>query len=299
MLTRIGSNYLGTYYFHIKDHQGNIRLVTSDAGSVVQTNYYDPYGETSYGPLTSNINHYSGKEWDSRLRAYDFGARMYMPSYSRFTTMDPLCEQDPGRSPYLYCAGNPVNLVDPDGKDFRKYKRFNTIHIYANYYAHDDLSYRSAEQGVNHWNNRKSDTYTDQSTGITYNIRYHLAVEERAIQNDDKPHDNMYEVNDTKVDNNSSNPAVGVTIGHKQIYVKNSVALKHPDGKTSSTPAHEIGHTLGMSDSPKGLMSERQDENRSDQLLDANIQEMMNSKAGGEMKTDFITRVYEKIKNLF
>ena len=54
-----------------------------------------------------------------------------------------------------------------------------------------------------------------------------------------------------------------------------------------------------MSDSPKGLMSERQDENRSDQLLDANIQEMMNSKAGGEMKTDFITRVYEKIKNLF
>lgn len=115
MLTRIGSNYLGTYYFHIKDHQGNIRLVTSDAGSVVQTNYYDPYGETSYGPLTSNINHYSGKEWDSRLRAYDFGARMYMPSYSRFTTMDPLCEQDPGRSPYLYCAGNPVNLVDPDG----------------------------------------------------------------------------------------------------------------------------------------------------------------------------------------
>ena len=52
-----------------------------------------------------------------KQKAYDFSARMYMPSYARFTTMDPLCEHDPGHSPYLYCAGNPVNLVDPDGRN--------------------------------------------------------------------------------------------------------------------------------------------------------------------------------------
>ena len=30
-------------------------------------------------------------------------------------TMDPLCEKYYHISPYAYCAGNPVNLVDPDG----------------------------------------------------------------------------------------------------------------------------------------------------------------------------------------
>ena len=29
--------------------------------------------------------------------------------------MDPLCEKYYSISPYAYCAGNPVNLVDPNG----------------------------------------------------------------------------------------------------------------------------------------------------------------------------------------
>ena len=29
--------------------------------------------------------------------------------------MDPLCEKYYSISPYAYCAGNPVNLVDPEG----------------------------------------------------------------------------------------------------------------------------------------------------------------------------------------
>ena len=31
--------------------------------------------------------------------------------------MDPLSEKYYHISPYAYCAGNPVNLVDPDGID--------------------------------------------------------------------------------------------------------------------------------------------------------------------------------------
>ena len=34
----------------------------------------------------------------------------------RFTTIDPLAEKYPSVSPYAYCNGNPVNLVDPDGE---------------------------------------------------------------------------------------------------------------------------------------------------------------------------------------
>ena len=33
-----------TYYFYLKDHQGNNRVVVSQSGSVEQTNHYYPYG---------------------------------------------------------------------------------------------------------------------------------------------------------------------------------------------------------------------------------------------------------------
>jgi len=46
------------------------------------------------------------------------GARMYSPSNMRWLTMDPLCEKYYSISPYAYCAGDPVNLVDPDGRIF-------------------------------------------------------------------------------------------------------------------------------------------------------------------------------------
>lgn len=35
----------------------------------------------------------------------------------RFTTMDPLAEKYYSISPYAFCAGNPVNLVDPEGQN--------------------------------------------------------------------------------------------------------------------------------------------------------------------------------------
>ena len=44
---------------------------------------------------------------------------MYNPVYARFTTMDPMAEKYYSISPYAYCAGNPINLVDPDGKIIR------------------------------------------------------------------------------------------------------------------------------------------------------------------------------------
>ncbi len=52
------------------------------------------------------------------LDLYDFHARQYDPATGLFTSMDPLCEKYYHISPYAYCAGNPVNAVGPDGKDW-------------------------------------------------------------------------------------------------------------------------------------------------------------------------------------
>lgn len=70
--------------------------------SIEKQYHYDPYGEVVYESSGNSVNlyKYSGKEWDANQKAYDFGARMHMPSYARFTTMDPLCEKYYSISPY-------------------------------------------------------------------------------------------------------------------------------------------------------------------------------------------------------
>lgn len=86
-------------------------------------NQYYPYGGP-WGDVSTNQGYqpfkYTGKELDRvhGLDWYDYGARMYDPAFCQFTQMDPLCEQYPHLSPYAYCAGNPVNAIDPDGMDW-------------------------------------------------------------------------------------------------------------------------------------------------------------------------------------
>ena len=65
-----------------------------------------------------NPYRFGGKERldEGGLDLYDFGARHYTPALPRWMTMDPLAEKYYGVSPYVYCAGNPVNLVDPEGE---------------------------------------------------------------------------------------------------------------------------------------------------------------------------------------
>ena len=45
----------------------------------------------------------------------DFGARLYSPRTATWLSVDPLAEKYYGIGPLTYCAGNPVNLVDPTG----------------------------------------------------------------------------------------------------------------------------------------------------------------------------------------
>ena len=114
-------HYIPSYHYQVRDHQGNIRVVVDEVGNLEQKNEYFAYG----GPWVSSTNQgfqpfkYNNKELDRMhgLDWYDYGARRYDPAFCMFTQMDPLAEKYPHLSPYAYCAGNPVNAIDPDGRD--------------------------------------------------------------------------------------------------------------------------------------------------------------------------------------
>ncbi len=112
------------FYYYNQDHLGNVREVVDASGAVKQvTNYYPfgaPYADTSAATNAEFQPYkYNGKELDLMhgLDTYDYGARQYNPILARWDRMDPLCEKYYSVSPYAYCGGNPVNAIDPNGKE--------------------------------------------------------------------------------------------------------------------------------------------------------------------------------------
>ena len=104
--------------YYITDHLGSVRAVTDAEGEVLDTFDYMPYGsEISSTSSTTTDFRFTGKERQSMVNnsIYDSFAR-FQNTYGRFMSIDPKAESFYHISPYTYCAGDPVNLVDPDGK---------------------------------------------------------------------------------------------------------------------------------------------------------------------------------------
>ena len=122
----------------ITDYRGSTRVVmtmdsTLTRSAIVQANSYYPSGalvtdvQTSVqlGATSGDVQtrKFLGKELDRMygLDWYDLGARRYDAAAATFWSMDPLCEKYYHINPYAYCAGDPVNRIDPDGKKPRFY----------------------------------------------------------------------------------------------------------------------------------------------------------------------------------
>ena len=109
----------GKYHYYLKDHQGNNRVVINQSGTVEEANHYYPFGGVFASSGNVQPYKYNGKELDAKkgLNWYDYGARHYDAALGRFTTVDSLAEKHYSESLYTYCYSNPINCIEPNGKD--------------------------------------------------------------------------------------------------------------------------------------------------------------------------------------
>jgi RHS repeat-associated protein len=113
------------FYYH-SDHLGSASYVTNGDGKVTQTLNYLPYGEDwvdlqyfDLMPAENNLGVYkfNGKEKDAESGYNYYGARYYDSEKISWISVDPMSDKYPNLSPYVYCANNPVKLIDPNGED--------------------------------------------------------------------------------------------------------------------------------------------------------------------------------------
>ena len=110
------------FVYYIKDHQGNVKTEINSNKSIKNKTSYFPSGlELDNSSFIEYA--YNGKEKieSHGFNMYDYGARFYDQTISRWHSMDPLAEKYYSISPYAYCANNPVKYVDPDGMDLYRY----------------------------------------------------------------------------------------------------------------------------------------------------------------------------------
>ncbi|MDE6522562.1 MAG: hypothetical protein K2L17_07080 [Muribaculaceae bacterium] len=111
-----------TFHYYTQDYLGNNRaVINGSTGAIEQTVAYYPYGgviaDLGTNQTSGQPYKYGCKELITAngLNEYDFGARQYYSAVPGFTRPDRMCEKYYWLSPYLYCANNPVNFVDPTG----------------------------------------------------------------------------------------------------------------------------------------------------------------------------------------
>ena len=116
-----------TPMLYVTDHLGSVRaVVNGTSGAVVETCDYYPFGGrwNDSAALTDAANRYryNSKEEQALFSTpySDYGARQYHATTGSWLSIDPLADKYYSISPYAFCANNPINFVDTDGKNWGK-----------------------------------------------------------------------------------------------------------------------------------------------------------------------------------
>ena len=274
--------------YHITDHPGSVRLVINDEGENIERNNYYPFGlRWNDGSLLNNQNlyRYNGKE-DQRyfgLPYLDYGARMYVPRMTRWLSPDPFAEQYYNSSPYSFCAGNPINYVDLDGKERRLVYNMkkNEIIIQATFYHEIGIT-KEVHAALNMFNNMSGLKYADDD-GNVYKVKFDLIGERNSSPSKaarGNPAGNYIELSNSLGITENGDRRLGATW-------KNHIKIDEDFINNIIVVSHEVGHALGAA-----LPDENGNDNHSDYGLmapsvdDPNLNTYLDQKSVDEIIQD-------------
>ena len=135
-ITKLADNEHGRYEYHHTNALGSNIIITDDDQNVIVRYEYDVFGAIRSEVGTSdNPRKFTGKEYESDVKLYYYGARYYDPYIGRFTQRDPIGD---GLNWYIYAANNPLKFIDPTGLEIvwengRIYDRKSWIEKVRNY----------------------------------------------------------------------------------------------------------------------------------------------------------------------
>ena len=126
------NTFTGDQAFHHYDARGHCTLLTDSLGNVLEQYEFDAFGQAYFydaaggatlvnsqpGSPFGNRFLFTGREYLSDLKLYDYRNRMYQPELGRFLQPDPKEFGAGDYNLYRYCHNDPVNNSDPTGLEF-------------------------------------------------------------------------------------------------------------------------------------------------------------------------------------
>ena len=106
------------YRYSLDDHLGSSVYEFDGKGQILTFEEYYPFGGTAVSASKNEVEaaykfvRFNGKEKDA-TGLYYYGYRYYISATGRWLNADPA---EDGANFYQFCNGNPVNLVDPNGR---------------------------------------------------------------------------------------------------------------------------------------------------------------------------------------
>ncbi len=284
------------YHYYLKDHQGNNRVVINQSGTVEEASHYYPFGGVFASTGNAQPYKYNGKEYDSKkgLNWYDYGARHYDAALGRFTTVDPLAEKHYSINPYAYCGNNPINRIDPDGRDWRVQTHYNketkkmeyTMTVNAVLYNNSSNQDINMEQLSAAITKQVSDAYNISGEDFEVKMNFNLKTVNSVDEIGERDH--VIQVVDQDKIGSTDPRKIGLAytkLNSLDIKVGTKAVTDMLNKNDNRTVAHELGHT-------GGLKHEERRENINNVMMQKSI--IQSYKGGNPLKANDIN--HQQIK---
>ena len=165
----IAVNYNGTYYYYLRNAQGDVVKLIDKTGSTVVEYTYDSWGKllSTTGSLAETFGaeqpfRYRGYVYDEETGFYYLQSRYYNPEVGRFISADVYLSTGQGvlgHNAYAYCLNNPAIMVDYTGNDGE------LIEIGKGWFVRIDAARNGGKRHIHIWNKRDDSSFSQNDDG--------------------------------------------------------------------------------------------------------------------------------------